>query len=141
LLPLAVPAGTRLILLTDGEETCGGDPTAVVAELCRKGYVLDVVGIALEAQAQGASLRALAETCGGKFVVATEPAKLSWDPHRDRRACAHDALNASRSTKWTLKIVALLLEAPSLITACDPMWDVILRFLSGQPAGKDPRGY
>jgi len=128
-----VPAGTRLILLTDGEETCGGDPKAVVADLCQKGYVLDVVGIALEAQAQEA-LRALAETCGGKFVLAAEAAALPG-------ILIEIAVPAPQIpdclAKYGVdpKIVALLLEHLPY-PACDPMWDVILRFLAANPPAK-----
>lgn len=129
----AVPAGTRLILLTDGEETCGGDPKAVVTDLCGKGYVLDVVGIALEAQAQ-ASLRALAETCGGKFVLAAEAAALPG-------LLIEIAVPAPRIPECLAKygvdpkLVALLLEHLPY-PACDPMWDMILRFLSANPPAK-----
>ena len=126
----AVPAGTRLILLTDGEETCGGDPKAVVADLCQKGYVLDVVGVALEAQAQEA-LRALAETCGGKFVLAAEPTALPGILI-EIAVPAPQIPECLAKYRVDPKIVALLLEHLPY-PACDPMWDVILTFLSANP--------
>ncbi len=129
----AAPTGTRLILLTDGEETCGGDPLAVATNLCRSGYVLDVVGIALGAPAQ-ASLRALAEKCGGKFVLAEDAAALprllievvEAKPPVEIPACL-------AKYRVAPEIVALLLKHLPYKPCVDPMWDVILTFLSANP--------
>lgn len=129
----AAPAGTRIILLTDGEETCEGDPLAVAADLCRKGYGVDVVGIALEPPAQ-TSLRALAETCAGKFVLATEAAEL---PALLIELAAPPPIPACLA-RYAVdpKIVALLLEHLPYAPCTDPMWDVILRFLSANKPEK-----
>jgi hypothetical protein len=128
----SAPAGTRLILLTDGEETCGGDPLAVVTELCGKGYVLDVVGIALEAQAQ-ASLKNLAEKCGGKFVLAEDPTKL---PGLLIELAAPTVPSCLAKYKVDPEIVALLLKHLPYTPCTDPMWDVILCFLQANPPAK-----
>ncbi len=128
------PAGTRFILLTDGEETCGGDPAAVAAELCAKGHVLDVVGIALEPQAQ-ASLRALAEKCGGKFVLAEDPAQL---PRLLIELAAPAVTVPACFAKYTIDpaVIALLLRHLPYTPCTDPMWDVILSFLQANPPQK-----
>lgn len=128
----AAPAGTRLILLTDGEETCGGDPLAVASELCAKGYVLDVVGIALEAQAQ-ASLRALAEKCGGKFVLAEDPTKL---PGILIELAAPTVPSCLAKYQVDPAIIALLVKYLPYEPCTDPMWDVILCFLQANPPAK-----
>ena len=127
----SAPVGTHLVLLTDGEETCGGDPLAVVAGLCPKGYVVNVVGIALEAPAQ-APLRALAEKCGGKFVLAQDPARLSGilielaAPTPPVPACL-------AKYKVDPRVIALLVKHLPYAPCTDPMWDVILSFLQANP--------
>jgi len=65
----------RLVLLTDGEETCGGDPLAAAQEICAGGTTLDVVAVGVEAEV-AALLGSLARTCGGRFVVTQDPAEL-----------------------------------------------------------------
>jgi len=65
----------RLVLLTDGEETCGGDPLLVAQEVCGQGSTLDVVAVGV-AQEVAALLGSLARTCGGRFVVTQDPAEL-----------------------------------------------------------------
>lgn len=61
-----------LILLTDGEESCGGDPCAVARELQSKGIVLKhfVIGIGMTDEAE----RSL--NCMGSYFSAKEPADL-----------------------------------------------------------------
>ncbi|MGQ9700331.1 MAG: VWA domain-containing protein [Candidatus Bipolaricaulaceae bacterium] len=132
----AAPATARLILLTDGEETCGGEPLEVAKELCAKGYTLDVVGIALEPQAQ-ASLRALAEQCAGKFILAKDPIELpgllielaSPTPAAPIPSCFS-------AYKVDPQIIALLLQYLPYSPCTDPIWDVILSFLQANPTAK-----
>lgn len=128
------PAGTRIVLLTDGEETCGGDPMAVATTLCQKGYVLDVVGIVVETQAQ-ASLRALAEKCGGKFILAEDPKKL---PELLIALAAPTVAVPPCFAKYKVDahVIALLLQHLSYPPCIDPMWDVILSFLQANPPDK-----
>ncbi len=130
----AAPAGTRLILLTDGEETCGGDPLAVVEELCKKGYVVDVVGLALEPQAQ-ASLQTLAEKCGGKFILAEDPAKL---PGLLLELAAPPMALPPCFAKYKVdpNIISLLLQHLPYDPCTDPMWDVLLSLLVANPPAK-----
>lgn len=132
----SAPAGTRLILLTDGEETCGGDPLSVAGELCAKGYVVDVVGIALEAKAQS-TLKSMAEKCGGKFVLAEDPAKLPGILlELAGPAPAPTVPSCFAKYKVDPNIIALLLQHLPYAPCTDPMWDVILCFLMANPPAK-----
>ncbi|MBC7098149.1 VWA domain-containing protein [Candidatus Bipolaricaulota bacterium] len=65
----------RLVLLTDGEETCGGDPLAAAQDICADGSTLDVVAVGVTSEV-AALLGNLARTCGGRFVLAEAPAEL-----------------------------------------------------------------
>lgn len=65
----------RLVLLTDGEETCGGDPLAAAREVCAGGTTLDVVAVGVAPEV-AALLGSLARTCGGRFVVTQDPTEL-----------------------------------------------------------------
>ena len=65
----------RLVLLTDGEETCGGDPLAAAREICAGGTTLDVVAVGVAPEV-ASLLGSLARTCGGRFVVTQDPAEL-----------------------------------------------------------------
>ncbi|HFC12952.1 MAG TPA: VWA domain-containing protein, partial [Anaerolineae bacterium] len=61
-----------IVLVTDGEENCGGDPTVAVQKLIDAGldFQLDVVGLAIgDAEAQ-ALLQSLAELGGGRYFDA-----------------------------------------------------------------------
>ena len=74
-----VEARERLIILiTDGEETCGGDPVAVAASLAARGVELSthVVGFDLE-PAQAEQMRAVAEAGGGRYLDAPDAASLT----------------------------------------------------------------
>lgn len=61
-----------LVLLTDGKETCGGDPAAVAKELLDAGIKVTthVVGIGVDAAAR-AELSAVATAGGGRYFDAT----------------------------------------------------------------------
>src|SRR5690606_9760526 len=60
--------GRQVILITDGEESCGGDPAAAVRQLREGGPVsLAIVSLALEPEAL-AVFEALAEEVGASFV-------------------------------------------------------------------------
>lgn len=60
--------GRQVILITDGEESCGGDPAAAVRELREAGPLsLAIVSLALEPEAL-AVFEALAEEVGASYV-------------------------------------------------------------------------
>jgi Ca-activated chloride channel family protein len=67
----------KVILITDGIETCGGDPCALGKELEAKGidFTADVVGFGLTAE-EGRQVACLAENTGGKYIQASDEAAL-----------------------------------------------------------------
>jgi Ca-activated chloride channel homolog len=60
-----------VVVITDGEETCGGDPCALGKKLKEKGidFKAHIVGFGLE-NGEGAGLKCLADATGGLFVEA-----------------------------------------------------------------------
>lgn len=68
-----------VLLLTDGEETCEGDPAAAVAGLQEKGIdvTLNIVGFAIDDDATEMQFAEWAEAGGGKYFAATDQAGLS----------------------------------------------------------------
>jgi Mg-chelatase subunit ChlD len=81
---LAVPddmegVGNRIVLvITDGNESCGGDPLAAVAELERGGIsaVLNIVGFALDDDALRTEMSTWAEAGGGSYYDAASADEL-----------------------------------------------------------------
>jgi hypothetical protein len=61
----------RILLVTDGLETCGGDPVAAATRLQHMGVhvVVDVVGLDIDAT-KAKRLRAVADATGGRYVDA-----------------------------------------------------------------------
>ena len=75
----ALEARDRLIvLISDGEETCEGDPVAAAAEAAGRGVNLStfVVGFDLDAD-QAAQMRAIAEAGGGRYIGAPDGEALA----------------------------------------------------------------
>ncbi|HPD06384.1 MAG TPA: VWA domain-containing protein [Candidatus Bipolaricaulis sp.] len=133
-----VPAPARIVLLTDGGETCGGDPIAEARRMCALGYTVDVVGLAVT-PADETALRALAAAGCGQFVVARDPADLPAlfrkvvSPVEPTPPAIPDCLAAY---KVDPEIVALLVEHLPYPVCTDPMWNVILCFLEKNPPAK-----
>jgi len=72
--------GERLVVLvTDGEETCGGDPAAEIEKLEKAGLNVrvSIVGFALEDEKLAATFRLWASTGGGSFFAANDAAGLN----------------------------------------------------------------
>ncbi len=67
-----------LVLVSDGEETCGADPVQVVKDLQAKGikFKLNAVGFNVDAKAQ-AQLKALAAAGGGQYYDAKDADSLA----------------------------------------------------------------
>ncbi|HTU68531.1 MAG TPA: VWA domain-containing protein [Steroidobacteraceae bacterium] len=67
-----------IVLITDGEETCGGDPAAAIAALRKAGVStrVSIVGFALEDQQLAATFRRWADAGGGAFFAANDAAGL-----------------------------------------------------------------
>ncbi len=70
-------SGGVILLVSDGVESCGGDPVAVAAELSASGLdvVLHTVGLGVIAE-EAAALSALAEAGGGRYFNAPSGAEL-----------------------------------------------------------------
>lgn len=66
-----------VVLITDGLETCGGDPCALGKELKETGvdFRADVVGFGLTAD-EGKQIACLAENTGGKYIQASDEKAL-----------------------------------------------------------------
>ncbi|SJM29110.1 vWA domain-containing protein [Mesorhizobium delmotii] len=66
-----------VILITDGLETCNGDPCALGKELKAAGveFTVDVVGFGLSAD-QGRQVACLADNTGGKYIQASDEKAL-----------------------------------------------------------------
>jgi len=67
-----------VVLITDGEESCGGDPAAVAAGLEADGFpvVLNIVGFALGDVDIKAEMASWAEATGGRYLDATDAPQL-----------------------------------------------------------------
>ena len=68
-----------VVLVTDGEETCGGDPAAEIARLKQQGFqlVLNVVGFAVDEHALEREFARWAELGGGAYFSARDGAALA----------------------------------------------------------------
>lgn len=66
-----------VVLITDGLETCGGDPCALGKELEASGvdFTADVVGFGLTAD-EGRQIACLADNTGGKYIRASDEKAL-----------------------------------------------------------------
>lgn len=67
-----------IILVSDGEESCGGDPVATAKALLAKGFKLkiNVIGLDVDAAAKN-QLAAIASATGGQYFDARDAAGLS----------------------------------------------------------------
>jgi Ca-activated chloride channel family protein len=76
---LKAAGGGSVILITDGEESCKGDPAAAAAELNASGLnlTLNIVGFTVTGQATEAALGALAGSTGGRYYSAQDGPQLS----------------------------------------------------------------
>lgn len=72
---LAAASGRRVVvLITDGEETCGGDPAAAIRELRQAGIEVEVsiVGFAIDQLALKEQFRSWAKLGGGLYLDAAD---------------------------------------------------------------------
>lgn len=67
-----------IVLLTDGEETCDGDPAAAIQQLIDDGFEVQVniVGLAIADDALKAEFERWAELGGGTYYDVTDPSQL-----------------------------------------------------------------
>ncbi|MBR0661057.1 VWA domain-containing protein [Neoroseomonas oryzicola] len=71
--------GGTIILVTDGIETCGGDPCALAAELeaANARFTAHVVGFDLRSPSERARVACIAERTGGTFTAAGDARELA----------------------------------------------------------------
>lgn len=76
---LEAAGGGMIVLVTDGEETCEGDPAAVLEALAERGFEtsLNIVGFAIDDAELTGRFRAWAELGGGRYLAADDAAGLS----------------------------------------------------------------
>ncbi|MCC6272716.1 MAG: VWA domain-containing protein [Deltaproteobacteria bacterium] len=75
---LGADEAQTIILVSDGEESCGGDPVAVAKALIAKGFKLkiNVIGFDVDANAKN-QLAAIAGATGGQYFDAKDSASLT----------------------------------------------------------------
>ena len=73
------PGPKIVVLVTDGEETCGGDPAAAIAALNASGIDVrvNIVGFALDDEALKAQFEQWAELGNGQYIDAGNQAELT----------------------------------------------------------------
>lgn len=74
----AMKTDRTLVLVSDGIESCGGDPVQAAYELRQQGIVVHLIGFGLGtgADQDAASLQAIANASGGRFVTASNAEEL-----------------------------------------------------------------
>lgn len=67
-----------IVLMSDGEESCGGDPCAVAGELIALGFevVINTIGVAPDANTR-AQLQCIAQVAGGAYYEANDAGTLT----------------------------------------------------------------
>ncbi len=93
---MSQPGEKMVVLVTDGKEECGGDPTAVVKQLVASGVKLklNIVGFALADASLKAELGRLADLTKGQFVDAKDSGALRSGIEQSF-AVPYDVLDAS----------------------------------------------
>lgn len=98
-----------VILVTDGIESCGGNPVRAARELSAQGITVHVIGFGLgnAADEDTASLRAIADASGGQYVVAGSAEELkealaqtvatSFSVYDGNTVVAHGSLGADQT--------------------------------------------
>jgi Mg-chelatase subunit ChlD len=88
-----------LILVTDGIESCGGDPVLAAHELREQGIMVHLIGFGLgnAADEDAASLQAVADASGGRYVTAGSAEEL-------KEALAQTVATAFSVFKGSIKV-------------------------------------
>lgn len=69
--------GERLVIvLTDGDETCAGDPGAAMEKLTKAGMRVNIVGFAIDDPKLAGTLRHWADVAGGSYFEAKDASSL-----------------------------------------------------------------
>lgn len=74
---LRAAKGDRLVIvLTDGDETCGGNPAAAMERLTKAGMRVNIVGFAIDDAKLAGTLRHWADVAGGSYFEAKDAGSL-----------------------------------------------------------------
>ena len=73
-----VESERAVVLVTDGIESCGGDPVMAAMQLREQGITVHVIGFGLgnSVDEDAASLQAVAEASGGRYITASSAEEL-----------------------------------------------------------------
>jgi Ca-activated chloride channel family protein len=117
------PEGTTIVLVSGGEETCGGDPCALVKQLKASGlhFVMHVIGLGVTGRGTE-QLACIAQAGGGSYLAA-----------RDAEEFASAARRALEETEQT--VGALSLKAMRNGQPVDAWYEVRP---AGAPSGTGP---
>jgi Mg-chelatase subunit ChlD len=96
-----------VVLVTDGIESCGGDPVQAARDLSVQGITVHVIGFGLgnAADEDAASLRAVANASGGRYVVAGSAEEL-------KAALAETVATSFSVYKGTIEVATGSLGSP-----------------------------
>jgi Ca-activated chloride channel family protein len=95
------PRPAEIVVLTDGEDTCGGDPCDLARRLKVEapGIRVHVVGFRLPSYNETAGAKCLATETGGMFVTAETTSELT-DALRQTLVCAGISQSTPRVDRW-----------------------------------------
>jgi len=74
----ALESDRAIVLVSDGIESCGGDPVQAARALREQGIIVHLIGFGMDnaADEDAASLRAVADASGGRYVTASSAEEL-----------------------------------------------------------------
>ncbi|NOZ28307.1 MAG: beta-propeller fold lactonase family protein [Chloroflexi bacterium] len=93
-LPVGLNERNTIVLVSDGEETCGGDPCALAAELAASDskLVIHTIGLAVD-DVTRAQLQCIADVSGGTYTDADSAEDLSLALEEAAEAAADDTFS------------------------------------------------
>jgi Ca-activated chloride channel family protein len=67
----------RIVIVTDGGESCGGNPCAIALDMSTRGFVIDTVGFLLNEAAARRQLQCISQVTRGTYVEVRAPLELT----------------------------------------------------------------
>lgn len=131
----ATPGEKVILLITDGEETCEGDPEAAIEQIRNGGVTasVNIVGFALDDEAVYAQFERWAELGGGAYRSASDAAELA--EHVERLTALQFFLqhpNGERSGPYTVAGEPIELDAGRYVVDFRSGQEVEIEVTSGQ---------
>jgi len=105
----------RIILISDGQDTCGGDPCKVMQTLARIGFKMkvDIIGTGIKEVAAREQLDCIAKSSGGKYYDAKTAAELS-------KRVTQSALEAIAESAADKSVAGQIVPKPTALRAAPP---------------------